>query len=77
MPPIDLWAGIMTKQKQIKLKKPGKLARSLAYLSLVVLISGDSLFGEDYIRANPVWILWLLGAITAVAGSAYFLFTSD
>lgn len=77
MPPIDLWAGIMTKQKKLKLKKPGKLARALAYLSLVVLISGDSLFGEDYIRVTPVWILWLLGAITTVVGATYFLIKAD
>lgn len=67
----------MEKQKKIKMKKPSKLARSLAYLSLVVLISGDSLFGEDYIRANPVWLLWLAGAITAVSGSIYFLTKAD
>ena len=67
----------MEKQKKIKMKKPSKLARSLAYLSLVVLISGDSLFGEDYIRANPVWLLWLAGAITAVSGSIYFLTQAD
>ena len=40
----------MTKAKKNKLKKAGPLARALAYLALVVLISGDSLFGEDYIR---------------------------
>jgi O-antigen ligase len=67
----------MEKQKKIKMKKPGKLTRALAYLSLVVLISGDSLFGEDYIKANPVWILWLAAAITTVAGSIYFLIKSD
>ncbi len=67
----------MEKQKKLKMKKPSKLARGLAYLSLVVLISGDSLFGEDYIRANPVWILWLTGAITTVVGSIYFLAKAD
>lgn len=77
MPPIDLWAGIMTTQKKTKLKKPGKLARALAYLSLAVLISGDSLFAEDYIRLNLVWTSWGILAIAAVAGATYFLFKSD
>ena len=75
MPPIDLWAGIMTKQK--KIKKPGKLARASAYLSLGVLISGDSLFAEDYIRPNLVWTVWLILALAAVSLACYFLFKSD
>lgn len=49
----------------------------LAYLSLVVLISGDSFFAEDYIRANPVWSIWLVLALASVTGSAYFLLRAD
>jgi O-antigen ligase len=67
----------MTKAKKNKLKKAGPLARALAYLALVVLISGDSLFGEDYIRPNFVWGLWLLGAIATVVGCTYFLIKAD
>ncbi|NBR64709.1 MAG: O-antigen ligase family protein [Actinobacteria bacterium] len=49
----------------------------LAYLSLVVLISGDSFFAEDYIRANPVWSIWLVLALASVTGSSYFLLRAD
>jgi O-antigen ligase len=67
----------MTKTKKITFKKLGWQTQSLAYLSLGVLISGDSLFAEDYIRPNLTWTLWVIAALTAVLGSAYFLIKSD
>ena len=67
----------MTKTKKTKITKPSRLAVILAYLSLALLITGDSLFAEDYIRANVTWTVWLTAALVCVTGSAYFLFIAD
>jgi len=67
----------MTKTKKTKLKKPSRPAVLVAYLSLGVLIAGDSMFAEDYIRPSLVWGLWLSLALVCLAGSSYFLFTAD
>ena len=67
----------MNKVDQSKLSHLGWAPLSVAYLSLVVLVSGDSLFAEDYIRPNPVWFVWLTLAIATVAGATYFLLRAD
>ena len=51
--------------------------RVFAYLALLTLIAGDSLFAEDYIRANLVWSVWLAIAVTSLAGCIYFLLKAD
>jgi O-antigen ligase len=67
----------MTKTKKLAFKKPGIQARSLAYLSLAVLIAGDSLFAEDYVRPNLAWTIWVIAALTSLIGATYFLIKSD
>jgi O-antigen ligase len=47
------------------------------YLALLTLISGDSLFAEDYIKATPTWYSWLSVALITLAGCLYFLFKAD
>jgi O-antigen ligase len=67
----------MNKTNPKTIRQSGPLPLVLAYLSLAVLISGDSLFAEDYIRPNISWAIWLTVASITLAGAAYFLFTSD
>jgi O-antigen ligase len=54
-----------------------KAPKLFGYLALLILISGDSLFAEDYIKATPTWYSWLSVALITLAGCLYFLFKAD
>ncbi len=54
-----------------------KAKKLFGYLALLVLIAGDSLFAEDYIRPTTTWTLWLCASVITVAGCGYFLFKAD
>ena len=45
-------------------------ARVFAYLSLLTLIAGDTMFAEDYLRPSGIWFSWLVLAAVSLAGAA-------
>lgn len=59
------------------IKRPNWLPKAIAFLALATLISGDSLFAEQYISNSPIWYGWLSIAIPALVGSLYFLLKAD
>lgn len=63
--------------KKISEIRAGGQARVFAYLSLLSLIAGDSMFAEDYIRPSLIWFAWLSLALVSLAGALYFLFKAD
>lgn len=54
-----------------------KRAFAIGYLSLVLVVFGDALFAQEYLYLTPAWLAWYGLSAVALAGSAYFFFTSD
>ncbi len=54
-----------------------KAPKLFGYLALLTLVAGDSMFAEDYIRANTTWTLWLVLAFFTLFGCGYFLVKAD
>lgn len=52
-------------------------ARVFAYLSLLTLIAGDTMFAEDYLRPSGIWFSWLALAAVSLAGAVYFFLKAD
>ena len=67
----------MNNPKKMKSKELGAAPFVFAYLSLLVLVSGDSLFAEGYIQPNLTWGVWLVLALGALSGATYFFFKAD
>ena len=63
-------------KKVIGFKADSK-ARVFAYLSLLTLIAGDSMFAEDYLRPSLIWFAWLALALVSLAGAIYFFLRAD
>lgn len=54
-----------------------KRAFAIGYLSLVLVVFGDALFAQEYLYLTPAWLAWYGLSAVALAGSAYYFFTSD
>ena len=52
-------------------------ALSVGYLSLMLLVLGDALFAQEYLYLTPHWLAWYGLSAIALAGCAYYFFTSD
>lgn len=63
--------------KKVTGSKSGWQAKLFAYLSLLTLIAGDTMFAEDYIRPALIWFAWLALAIFCVSGAIFYFFKAE
>ena len=54
-----------------------RLAFAIGYLALLVVVTGDALFAQEYLYLTPSWLAWYAVVSVALVGSAYYFFKAD